>query len=109
MARPYSLDLRERAVARVEAGESVRFVARGLNIGPSRVVKWSRQFKATGSQLRGRWAATGRAFLLVSMPPFLGSASRKAASPCAPWWQSLPAEASKWTTGRFGPSFIVQA
>jgi putative transposase len=53
MAKPYSLDLRERAVARVEAGESVRFVARVPNIGPSRVVKWSRRFKATGSPGEG--------------------------------------------------------
>jgi transposase-like protein len=30
MTRPYSKDLRERAVARVEAGESVRVVARAL-------------------------------------------------------------------------------
>jgi putative transposase len=54
MARPYSLDLRERAVARVEAGESVRFVARVLNISPSSVVKWWQRFKATGSPAAGK-------------------------------------------------------
>lgn len=49
MARPYSLDLRERAVARVRAGESVRVVARALSLSPSSVVKWSQRFRATGS------------------------------------------------------------
>ncbi|MGH6794819.1 MAG: IS630 family transposase, partial [Methylocella sp.] len=41
MARPYSLDLRERAVARVAAGESVRSVAAVLRLSVSSVVKWS--------------------------------------------------------------------
>jgi putative transposase len=54
MARPYSMDLRERAVARVQAGESVRFVAEVLNISPSSVVKWSQRFKATGSPAAGK-------------------------------------------------------
>lgn len=49
MARPYSMDLRERAVARVEAGESVRMVAKALSLSPSSVVKWSQRFRATGS------------------------------------------------------------
>lgn len=54
MARPYSMDLRERAVARVQAGESVRCVARVLNISPSSVVKWSQRFRATGSAAAGK-------------------------------------------------------
>lgn len=54
MARPYSLDLRERAVSRVQRGESVRFVAEVLNISPSSVVKWSQRFRATGSAAAGK-------------------------------------------------------
>jgi len=54
MARPYSMDLRERAVARVQAGESVRFVAQVLNISPSSVVKWSQRFKGLEALLRER-------------------------------------------------------
>ena len=46
MARPYSLDLRERAVARVSAGESVRAVAARLRVSVSSVVKWSQRFRA---------------------------------------------------------------
>ena len=39
--RAYSMDLRERAVARVMAGESVRSVAAVLSISPATVVRWS--------------------------------------------------------------------
>jgi putative transposase len=54
MARPYSIDLRERAVARVQAGESVRTVARRLSISPSSVVKWALRLRATGSAAAGK-------------------------------------------------------
>jgi transposase len=40
MAKGYSNDLRERAVAIVEEGESRREVARLLNLAPSTVVRW---------------------------------------------------------------------
>jgi len=49
MAKAYSLDLRERAVARVMAGESCRQVAKLFNISVASVVKWSQRFRATGS------------------------------------------------------------
>ncbi|MGI8570958.1 MAG: helix-turn-helix domain-containing protein [Methylocella sp.] len=53
MARPYSLDVRERAVARVGAGESVRSVAAVLQVSVASVVKWSQRFRATGSAAAG--------------------------------------------------------
>jgi len=49
MARPYSLDLRERVVARVEAGRSVREVAETFGVSAASVVKWSQRFRTTGS------------------------------------------------------------
>jgi putative transposase len=54
MTRPYSMDLRDRAVARVLAGESVRSVALTLCISPSSVVRWSQRHRATGSALPGK-------------------------------------------------------
>ena len=39
MTKPYSLDLRDRAVALVGAGETVRSVAVTLRVGVSSVVK----------------------------------------------------------------------
>jgi len=49
MVKPYSLDLRERVVARVQAGESVRSVAQTFDVAVSSVVKWSQRYRATGS------------------------------------------------------------
>jgi transposase len=49
MARPYSLDLRERVVAATAAGESCRFVAATFKVSVASVVKWSQRFRATGS------------------------------------------------------------
>jgi transposase len=49
MARAYSLDLRERVVAAVGAGESCREVAATFGVSVASVVKWSQRFRATGS------------------------------------------------------------
>jgi putative transposase len=49
MARPLSVDLRERVVAAVLAGETCRSVAARFGISVSSVVKWSQRLRATGS------------------------------------------------------------
>ena len=49
MARAYSLDLRERVVASVAAGESCRAVAAMFKVSVASVVKWSQRYRATGS------------------------------------------------------------
>jgi len=49
MARPYSLDLRERVVGAVVAGQSCRAVARRFGVSVASVVKWSQRFRAEGS------------------------------------------------------------
>jgi transposase len=49
MARPYSLDLRERVVAAFAAGESCRKVAVTYKVSVASVVKWSQRHRATGS------------------------------------------------------------
>ena len=54
MVRPLSMDLRERAVARIAVGESVRKVARALSVAPSSVVKWTQRLRATGSVAPGK-------------------------------------------------------
>lgn len=54
MPRPLSVDLRERAIARLEAGESARAIAAALSVAPSSVVKWSQRKRATGSVAPGR-------------------------------------------------------
>lgn len=49
MGKALSMDLRERAMARLEAGDSVRQVAAALDVAPSSVVKWSQRLRVTGS------------------------------------------------------------
>ena len=49
MVKPLSIDLRERAMARLDAGETVRDVGEALSVAPSTVVKWSLRRRATGS------------------------------------------------------------
>jgi len=54
MARPYGMDLRERVVAAVEAGESRRSAARRFGVSESVAVKWLQRVAATGSVKPGR-------------------------------------------------------
>ncbi len=49
MTRPYSDDLRERAMARVAAGETIRAIGAALKVSPSCVSKWCSRVRATGS------------------------------------------------------------
>lgn len=71
MARPYSMDLRERAVARVKAGESVRVVAQALSLSPSSVVKWSQRLRATGSAAAGKMGGHRPRLLVGEYATFL--------------------------------------
>jgi putative transposase len=48
------MDIRKRAMARLDAGETVRAVADALSIAPSSVVKWSQRRRATGSAAPGK-------------------------------------------------------
>ena len=54
MTRPYSMDLRDRAIARVLAGESVRSVAGALSISAATVVRWSQRYRASGTAAPGK-------------------------------------------------------
>jgi transposase len=49
MARAYSLDLRERVVAAVMTGATVRAVAARFGVSVASVVKWSQRYRASGS------------------------------------------------------------
>ena len=54
MTAPYSMDLRERALARKAAGETHREIAAALMISPSCVSKWTRRERETGSAAPAR-------------------------------------------------------
>ena len=50
MPKPYSSDLRQRAIVLVEGGRSRRAVARLLDLDKSTVILWVKEFRATGKQ-----------------------------------------------------------
>jgi putative transposase len=54
MTQPYSEDLRKRAVARYEAGETTRSIAAALRISPSCISKWTKRQRETGSLAPGQ-------------------------------------------------------
>ena len=49
MVKPCSVDLRERVVGAVLAGESCRRVALRFSVSVASVVRWSQRFRETGS------------------------------------------------------------
>jgi transposase len=54
MTQPYSIDLRGRALALVEAGMTIREAAEMLNISPSCLPKWRALQRRTGSLAPGQ-------------------------------------------------------
>ena len=54
MTKPYPMELRERALRFVKAGESRNAVARRLGVSISCVVKWLQRHEATGSLKPGK-------------------------------------------------------
>ena len=54
MVQPYSEDLRERALQRADAGETIRSIAAALQISPSCVSKWRKLRRETGALTPGQ-------------------------------------------------------
>ncbi len=63
MTRPYSNDLRERAVSAVLCGDSCRVVAARFDVAVSSVVKWSQRYRETGSVAPGKMGGHRRRIL----------------------------------------------
>jgi transposase len=82
--RPYSEDLRERAVRRAEAGETIRSIAEALQISPSCVSKWRKRLHETGSLTPGQVG---------------GHKPRALSGECADWLRARVAEGPFTTRG----------
>src|SRR5271167_564093 len=54
MARPYSMDLRERVVLAVAEGMSCRSAARRFGVSAASAVKWCERHRRTGSAAAGK-------------------------------------------------------
>ena len=81
MAKPYSMDLRERAVAAVlREGRSRHELAARFGVAPSTVINWMRRFQETGRQRQARWVGTNPRRSPASTLTFWPGASGKAHS-----------------------------
>ena len=63
MPAPMSLDLRERIVAAVEQGSSIRAAARRFAVSPSAAIKLMQRVRATGSPAPARFGGHRRPLL----------------------------------------------
>ena len=71
MGKPYSIDLRERAVAAVlKEGLSRHELAARFGIAPSTVINWVRRFGERAASRRAGWAGASPRRSLASTRPF---------------------------------------
>jgi len=105
MPKPLSFDLRERAVSRVLAGESVRSVAAVLQVSVSSVVKWSSAIVRREALLPVGLPVGLVRRCLHPIVPFCSSGSAAAnTSRCAVFRPSSQGAGPRSTTGRSGTS-----
>ena len=83
MTAPYSVDLRERALARKEAGETNREIAAALRISPSCVSKWTKRKRETGSLAPAQIGGYKPRTLSGESADWLAGAHRRRAVPIA--------------------------
>ena len=104
MGKPYSTDLRERAVAAVlQGGLSRHRAAAQFGVRVSTVVNWVRRFQDTGSVARARLAGTSRSRSAASMRfswrAAIGAAGSRPYSVAAPRRRSGARRGARLSTG----------
>jgi len=98
MARAYSLELRERVVGAVAAGQTCRSVAKTFMVSVASVVKWSQRQRAVGSPAALKMGATGLTLWRARGVGFWRGSPRSRISGCglcsrnwpiAAWWSAI--------------------
>lgn len=79
MTRPYSIDLRERVLRRVEKGETIRSVAEAFGISPSCVSKWGSLKRKTGDVAPGKYGGHKKPVLSGEIAEWLRTRMRSSA------------------------------
>lgn len=77
MTQPYSEDLRERALARYEAGETIRAIGEALAISPSCISKWRKRKQETGTLKPGQIGGHKKPVLSGEPGPWLADRVRR--------------------------------
>jgi transposase len=76
MPRPYSLDLRERVIARIEAGETRRAAAAHFEVSAPSAIRWAQLKRDTGG-IAPKPAGGTRALSLAPHRDWLWHGSRR--------------------------------
>ena len=109
MTAPYSLDLRERAMARKEAGETNREIAAALRISPSCVSKWAKRERETGSLTPAQVGGYKPRTLSGDCADWLRSRIASGPFTLRGLQPSWPSGGSRPIRGRYGCSFTPRA
>ena len=105
MARPLSMDLRERVVDAVEhGGLSRRQAAERFGVGVSTVIAWVARFRRTGSVAPGQMGGHGPKKLVGGWRDWLIARCRSGTSRCGVWWRGSASAACRSITARSGSS-----
>src|SRR3954452_15589299 len=91
MTRPYSEDLRERALLMAGRGQTIRAIGAALAISPSCVSKWRKLERETGALKPGQIGGHKKRVLSGGTADWLRERIRSVPSPCAGWptsWRS---------------------
>src|SRR6516225_2169530 len=109
MGRPYSNDLRERAVAAVlQGGRSRHEAAAQFGVAPSTVINWVRRFQETGSAAPGQMGGHKPKAIAGEHAVFLARRVRDGAFTWD-WWLNWLSAASGSIIGRCGISFTPRS
>lgn len=95
MARPYSMDLRERLIEAVRGGMSARAAAERFGVGVATGVRWARQFRSTGSVAPGQMGGHKKRAIAGAHRDWLLARCRAGTSPCWAWLPNCPSAGCK--------------
>ena len=90
MTKPLSMDIRERAMARLDADATVRTVAEARSVAPSSAVKWSQRRRATGSVAPGQIGGHVLPKIRDDQAQRPRAGWPRLRSRCAVWWLVWP-------------------
>ena len=103
MAKPYPMELRDRAVKFVQAGESRHAVASRLGLGAATVIRWLDRFEKTGTAAASKFGGYRKPKIVGTHRDWLLERESSAVIlPCRAWPPSWKGAASRLTTRQCG-------
>lgn len=100
MPAPYSLDLRQKAIAAIEAGHSKASVSRFMGIGTTTLTEWHNRYRASSEVAAKQDYQQGHSQKITDWEEFRAFAAKHGDKTQAEMAQLWPAEISEDTIGR---------